>query len=139
MISDIRAYFDARVKDIDPTLIAWEEDLFGNNDQSEVREDKYYNLVIGTNTPTRDGNSHWDNFSVLLDIYAQGERDFISAYDAAYDKAIQIKNCIIDWKNYDGVFNDIEFTLAEPIEDDTNDFSVKMRLNFIVRLNYNFS
>ena len=115
-----------------------EKDLFGNNDQSKPRAEKYYNLIIGVNNGERDGNSHWDNFDVSLDIYAPESSDIIGSFDAVYDKAIQIKNELINWNNYNGVLNDIEFTLAEPLEEETNDNSLKVRLNFIVRLNYNF-
>lgn len=138
MISDIRSYFSTQIALVDPDLIAWETDVFGNNDQSKPRAEKYYNLVIGNNTPERDGNSHWDNYDVTLDIYAPESTDIIGTFDALYNKAIQIKNELINWNNYNGVLNDIEFTLAEPLEEETNDNSLKVRLNFIVRFNYNF-
>ena len=139
MISDIRSYFDTWIKEVDPLVIPWETDLFGNNDQSKPRAEKYYNLVIGNNNPLRDGNSHWDNYNVTLDIFAAETRDVLSSFDAVYDKAIQIKNELINWKNYNDVLNDIEFTLAEPTEEESNDNVIKIRLNFIVRFNYNLS
>lgn len=139
MISDIRAYFDTQIKEVDADLTAWETDLFGNNDQSKPRAEKFYNLIIGNNNPVRDGNSHWDNYDVSLDIFTSESRDLINTFDAVYDKAIQIKNELINWKNYNNVLNDIEFTLAEPLEEETNDNLIKVRLNFIVRLNYNLS
>jgi len=138
MISDIRAYFNEQVIMVDPDLLAYENDLFGNNDTTEPRAEKYYNLVIGVNTPSRDGNSHWDEINTQLTIHSEETTDLIGAFDALYDKAIDIKDCIIDTKNYNQRFNDIEFILLEPIEELTNDNSIKVRLEFIVRRNFTF-
>ena len=136
MIAAIRSYFNTIIQIVDPTLIAWTDDLFGDNDESKPRSDKYYNLIVGTNNPNRDGNSHMDAFDIRLDIFAYEQRDMIKMFDTVYDKAMDIKNQIIFAQNYNDIFNDIEFTLAEPIEDDTNDNSIKIRLNFTVRVNY---
>lgn len=137
-MSEIRNFFDTQIKTIDPLLNAWDQDLFGNNDINKPQAQKYYNLIIGNNNPTRDGNSHWDRFEVFLDIYSGIERDRLSSFDAVYDKSINIKNEIIDEKNYNNILNDVEFVSAEPLEETDNDNSMKIRLNFIVSLNYNF-
>lgn len=134
--STIRTYFNDQITAIDPNLLAWDDDLFGNNDQSKPRADKYYNLIIGTCTGTRDGNSDWEEYDVLLDIFSLENRDILTVFDALYDKAIDIKNQLICRVNYNNILNDIEFLNAEPLEDPTNDNSVKVRLNFTVRFNY---
>lgn len=143
MITDIRSYFDTQIKAVDPDLVAWESDLFGNNDQSEARADKYYNLFIGDLTPSRGGNYHRDVISVTLDIYSGEVRDLYTTFDSLYDKALDIKNCIIDTKNYNtqieaGTWSDIEFTLATPIEEDSNDNSIRIRLEFNIIRNFYF-
>ena len=136
MISDIRSYIDTIILSVDPTMVAWEGDLFGNNDESKPRSEKYYNLIIGNNSPTRESNSFTDNIDISLDIFTYEQRDLIGMFDAVYDKAMDIKNQLTLAQNYNNIFNDIEFTLAEPIESDDNDNSIKIRLNFTVRLNY---
>ena len=136
MIADIRNYFDTIIKTVDPTMIAWGEDLFGNDDESKPRSERYYNLIIGNNSPTREGNSFTDNFDVTLDVFASEQRDKITMFDTVYDLAMNIKSQIVFTQNYNNVFNDVEFTLATPVEDVTNDNSIKIRLNFTVSLNY---
>ena len=139
MISTIRSYFDTQIKVVDPNINAWDEDLFGNNDQSKPRADKYYNLIVGTCTGSRDGNSDWEDYNIFLDIFSLENRDILTAFDAVYDKAIDIKNQLICRANYNNILNDTEFLNAEPLEDPTNDNSVKVRLNFIVRFNYHIN
>lgn len=138
MINDIRKYIDEQIKLVDSELIAWENDLFGNNDQSKPRAEKYYNLAIGNNSPTRDGNSFWDNIEITLDIYSGESRDLIGAFDALYDKALEIKNCIINPEYYlnNYRFNDIEVISMLPNEQLDNDNSLWIRIEFIIRKNY---
>jgi len=136
MISTIRSYFDAQIKVVDSTISAWDEDLFGNNDHSNPIAERYYNLIVGSTNGGRDGNTHWDEHDIKLDIFAVEARDITASFDAVYDKAISIKNQLIHRLNYNNTLNDIEFVSAEPIEDADNDNSVKVRLNFIVRFNY---
>lgn len=141
MITDIRTYFNVQVLAIDPVLLAWDEDLFGNNDDSVTQSEKYYNLSIGTLTPLRDSNSHTDSVPVTLDIWSTVSNDKLVDFDALYDKAIDIKNCIITPLNiYDITYNftDIELVSIEPIEQDTSDNTFKIRLSFIVRNSFKF-
>lgn len=136
MISTLRSYFDTQVKAVDPDVEAWSDDLFGNNDLNKPQSDKYYNLIIGKCLGDRDGNSNWEAYDVSLDIFSLEARDRMTVFDAVYEKAILIKNTLICRLTYVNILNDIEFIDAEPIEDEDNDNSVKIRLNFIVRFNY---
>lgn len=138
MITDIRDYFHQRIIEVDADLLAWESDLFGNNDQSKPRAEKYYNLIVGNNSPSRDGNSYWDNIEVSLEIYTGETTDLITAFNSLYEKAIAIKNAVVCMQNYNNLFSDIEVTLIEPQEQPTNDNSLLVRLEFIVRRNLIF-
>jgi len=138
MITDIRDYFNNRIIEVDPDLLPWENDLFGNNDQSKPRAEKYYNLVVGGNSPSRDGNSYWDNLDVTLDIYSGETTDLINTFNSLYEKAIYIKNKVICMQNYSDLFNDIEVISIEPQEQPTNDNSLLVRLEFTVRRNLVF-
>lgn len=141
MISDIRSYLDVQVKAIDPDLIPWDEDLFGNNDVNNAEIEKYYNVIFGPLTNTRDSNNFTDNVPVQLDIWACLSNDAITDYNTLYDKAILIKNCIIYPVNVNDPlygFNDIELVSIEPIEELTSDKTFKMRLSFIVRNSFKF-
>jgi len=140
-LNDIRTYFNTQIVEIIPNILPWEEDVFGNNDESKPQAEKFYNLVIGDNTPVREDNTFWDTFAITLDLYTLMDRDYITSFDDAYDQAVNVKNEIIFPPNYNGVIilNDITCTNMSPIEDSTNDNAMKISLNFIVRLNYSLS
>lgn len=138
-ISDLRTYFDTQILKIDSTLSPWQEDVFGNNDESKPQAEKYYNLTFGNNIPSREDNNYWDECIIILDLYTLLSTDYISSFDNAYDLAINVKNEIINPINYNAfAFNDITADLIEPIEDVNNDNAMKISLNFTVRINYNF-
>lgn len=139
-ISSIRTYFNDQIIKIDPNVLPWEEDVFGNNDESKPQVEKYYNLVFSDDIPVREDNNFWDAINITLDLYSLLSTDYISGFDSAYDLAINVKNEIINPLNYGSlnVFNDIIATQISPIEDETNDNAMKMRLNFTVRINYSF-
>lgn len=139
MISSIRSYFDARVKAVDSTLNAWDKDLFGNNDLTKNQAYKYYNLIIGVMNSDRDGNGINDSFNIALEIYVSTKRDILSSFDELYDKALLIRNEVIDPKNINNAnFSDILNVLIEPLEEETNDNTLKMRLEFILRKDCRF-
>ncbi len=139
-ITDLRTYFNTQILAVDPDLLPWTEDVFGNNDESKPQAEKYYNLVFGDNTPNREDNNYWDEINVSLDLYGLSGVDYIKTFDNLYDLAINVKNEIIDPVHYGqlDVFNDILANQITPIEDQTNDNAMKMRLNFTVRINYKF-
>ena len=138
MITQIRSYFDSQVKKVDSALNAWNKDLFGNNDLTKNQADKYYNLIIGVLSSERDGNGIIDSFNITLDIYVSSKRDIISAFDELYTKAIAIRNEIIDPQNINANFSDILNNSIEPLEEESNDNTIKMRLEFILRKDCRF-
>lgn len=139
-ISNIRDYFNTQILKIDADLLPWSEDVFGNNDESKAQSEKYYNLVIGLNTPEREDNNYWDELDITLDLYTLMSTDYVTSFDNAYNLAINVKNELINPINYGdmAVFNDILANRISPIEDSTNDNAMKISLNFTVRINYNF-
>jgi len=140
-ISSIRTYFNTQILKIDSTLLPWEEDVFGNNDESKPQAEKYYNLVFLDNLPNREDNNYWDEITVSLDLYALMGNNYTLSFDTLYDLAINVKNEIINPINYGDllVFNDILANQMTPIEDETNDNAMKVQLKFTIRINYNFS
>jgi len=139
MIADIRSYFDTQVKAVDADLNAFSNDVFGNNDLSKNQASKYYNLIIGNMSSERDGNGITDTFEIFLDIYVTSKRDILNAFDGLYDKALAIRNEIIDPQNINSAnFSDIVNLNIEPIEEETNDKTVRMRLEFNLRKDCRF-
>ena len=139
MIADIRSYFDTQVKAVDADLNAFSNDVFGNNDLSKNQASKYYNLIIGNMSSERDGNGITHTFEIFLDIYVTSKRDILNAFDGLYDKALAIRNEIIDPQNINSAnFSDIVNLNIEPIEEETNDKTVRMRLEFNLRKDCRF-
>ena len=74
MISNYRAYFDQQIKVIDPDILPWERDVFGNNDLNQGQATRYYNLFFGLSSLDRDGNGYIINTPVTLDLFASTKR-----------------------------------------------------------------
>jgi hypothetical protein len=139
MITQIRTFFDDKIKDIDSTLNAWDKDLFGNNDLNKSQADKFYNLIIGASTIEKDGQGLSITTSVQLDIYSSFKRDLVTNFDELYDKAYQIMDNIVHPQSYTGLFSDVTASSIEPVEENTNDNSIKMRLQFSLRKDCRFN
>lgn len=139
-ISNIRDYFNTQILKIDADLLPWQDDVFGNNDESKPQSSKYYNLIVGDNIPDREDNTFWDEIDLTLDLYTLMSTDYVTSFDTIYDFAINVKNELINPLNYGdlSVFNDILVNQISPIEDENNDNAMKISLNFTVRINYNF-
>jgi len=133
MITNIRTYFNDRVIECDPDLTAWSDDVFGNNNETKSRAERFYNLIIGNTASFRNGTDHGNDVNVVLELFTSQARDKIAEFDALYDKALMIKNTLIFKQNYNNIFTDIEAGNIEPIEEDGNDNAFKIRLEFIIR------
>ena len=135
MISAISDYFDARVKEIDPDLDRWDEDVTGERETTENIADSYYKLWFGTTAHSRDGNGYVDEIPVFLEIYSSRSNDFVGGFNSVYDKALSIKdNCIApcNAKN-DPDFTDVFAISTLPAELDTNDNTIQVTIEFNVR------
>lgn len=140
MIADIRNFVDVAVKSVDSTLEPYQKDLFGNNDVTKTQAVNNYNLIFGTLDHEKDANGFSQIVPCSLDIYAKAVRDVISSYDSLYTKAIDISHCLVEPSAIDSAsFTDLEFLSIEPIEEETSDNALKMRLSFNVRKDFAFN
>lgn len=140
-VKDIRSYFDQQIVEIDSDIRPWRRDVFNNNPVNKSQAQKFYNLIIGPSTPTRSGNGIWDNFEVKLVLYDTSKRDIQTTYDDLYDKAISIRNniiCYIDVYFDTPKFIDIEPTGITPLEEESNDNTIKVELDFTIRQGFEF-
>ena len=142
MIQDIIDYIKARILEIDPDLIHWEYDVFGNNDDSTAEAEKFYNIIIGELDPNRDGNGLSFTFPVDVTIGQEVGSDFLNGFAGVYDKGIDIGLNIVDPKNiytYNNCqFSDIELIKISPEEQKTNDSVVSCRLQFNLKVERSF-
>ena len=135
MISAIAAYFDARIKEIDPELERWDEDVHGDDEVSENISDSFYKLWFSDITHSREGNGYVDEISVFFEIYSDRSNDKIPEFEAVYDKAISIKdNCIApcNAKN-EADFTDVFAISTVPAPLDTSDNTTRITIEFNVR------
>ena len=137
MIAEIRSYVDSAVKSVDSTLKAYTKDLFGNNDVTKNQAVNNYNLIIGSLTHSDDGEGFNQTIPCTLDLYSKSVRDIKTSFDDLYEKAISVSHCLIDPAEVNGqAFSMVIMQGIEPIEQDTNDNAIKMRLSFIIRTDF---
>lgn len=131
--SEIRAYIDARIAEVDPSLSAWDEDVFGNNDVNAREASKHYNFVMGSMFNERFSNYIDDILPCFIDIWATDSRrsSTLEDFDSLYQKAFNIyKNvtCLKNLKGMEDSFTTIQLVNITPIEEETSDSTFKMRI-----------
>lgn len=137
MITGIRDYIDARVKEVDANLEAWSEDAFGNNDTIGREADYYYNLVFGSLFNERKSNVIDDVLPVFIDIWSTNvsRTDTLVEFDNLYQKAFDIYKsvtCLSKLKGMEDSFTNIDLVSITPIEEETSDSTFKMRIEFSI-------
>lgn len=139
MISELRTYFDTQIKAVDADL-EFIDDPFGDNDIDQVTSERFYKLWFGTTALTREGSFYLEEIPVTVEIYAQRDRDETASFDTVYQKAFDVKNCIVSPTD---VKNQVEWTdifaqSLEPQPLDTDDNTIKVILTFLVRREITF-
>lgn len=141
MISDIRDYFAQQIALVDADIKPWKRDVFNNNDVNKSQAQKFYNLTIGAAAAVRTGNGIYDEFETTLTLYATSKRDIQNTFDELYDKAINVRNniiCNITVYQDFPKFVEIEPVSMTPLEEDSNDNTIKVELLFTVRKGFEF-
>lgn len=142
MIAAIRGYVDQQVKKVIPDIQPWSRDVFGNNDVNRGQARRFYNLVIGATNIVRQGNGNVDETDITLSLYASNKRDIQQAFDDLYDNCLKIRNnitCYAEMYQFDPCLIDFEPISITPIEEDTNDKTIKIEVTFIVRSGVTYS
>lgn len=133
--TSIRTYFNDAVLAIDPDL-AFIDDIFGDDDVSDVTADKYYKLYFGAATFGKAGNHYTEEIPAFLEIFAGRQRDRTAAFDEVYTKALDIKDQLINppIEKSSDYFNELAAISASPEPLPTTDNTIKIVLEFnIVR------
>lgn len=134
-LSDIRTYFNTAILAIDPNLKAWDQDPFGIDDVNDFQAETFYKLYFGTIDLERDGDHYIESIDTTLEIYAPRSRNELDNFDSVLQKAIDIKDCIVNpaTNKASGLFTEIFGTTIEPNPLGEDDKSVKIVLSFDVR------
>ena len=143
--SDIRKYFQERVRAHDPDLKEWKDALVfddANNIPSTLLNTRYH-IEIGSwsSTPAQD-LSVQDQFTVTLTLFKKGYTTPQDALDSLLDEALNVRHELINPKNVetfkeanDSAILAVENTSGSPTEiDASNDNIIKIALEFNVRL-----
>ena len=140
MITELRAYIDARVKAVDANLNAENSQVFGNDNPSKNLSSKYYNLILGNIDNDEDDTSHIETLSFQIDIYVKPTYKAVESFDILYDKARCIRDEIISRVNLGStIFFSIKSEGIEPIQEISNDKAFRMQLSFTCIHKYSLS
>lgn len=136
-ISDVRSYFDARILECDADL-SFLDDAFGDDDIGAAYPEKFYKLWFEDVTSELGDNAYLDSIPVVVELYEPRARDVTASFDTLLDKALDIKNNIMSPTNVktQTAFTDIEPQGVEIVQVDTDDKTMRMRLNFIIRYDF---
>jgi hypothetical protein len=143
--SDIRKYFNERVKAEDNSLKEWKDALVfedASNIPSSILDNRYHiELSNWSSTPAND-TSVEDRFTVVLTIFKKGFTTPQDSLDNLLDKALCIRHGLINPKNVESFkvanssgMDAVENLSGSPGEIDiSNDNIIKIALEFNVRL-----
>lgn len=138
IISAIRSYIKSQVQSVDSNLKE-NKSAFYDGDIGENLIDRSYqieinNIVNNTRTDFRE-----DSIDIVLNIFGFGYRDEIANYDELLDKAICIRNNIINLKNFTGeatIVNAIaNQVVSEKLIGDDNGFKINITFTFDIAYN----
>lgn len=137
MISEIRSYIKSQIAAVDSNLKE-NKSAFYLGDLGENLIDRSYqieinNIVSNTRTDYRE-----DSIDIVVNIFGFGYRDEINNYDELLDKAICIRDNIIDLQNFTGqstiVNAQANQIVSEQLSGDDNGF--KININFTLDIAY---
>lgn len=143
--SDIRKYFNERVKAEDSSLKEWKDALIfedAANIPSSILDNRYHIEISNwTSTPAND-TAVEDRFTVVLTIFKKGFTTPQDSLDNLLDKALCIRHSLINPKNVESfkVINSSQIDAVENLSgstgeiDSSNDNTIKIALEFNVRL-----
>lgn len=139
LISDLRTYFDERIKAVD-ALYEFIDDPFGDDTISENYGDRSYKLWFTGLDRIKAPNNYTDTLQAAVEIYSEECRDNTGAFDTIYTKAIQISDYVVDPTCIETVasITDIQLNSIEPSPVESNDKMVKVVLLFTIRRDFKF-
>lgn len=137
MIDEIRSYFTARIKEVDPDF-KFDGELFGTETASSTQLNRSYSLIIGASAGERLDTSYQRTFSTTVNIFSRSGTNAVADHDKVYCKALDLAaNCEDQLNiNQTGFIKSVLETgiTPEPIAGDDN--SVKFEIQFNVTTYY---
>ena len=134
--TDIRAYFDQQIKQVDANLNLIDDAL---NDEpiNIVETQKGYKLVLGAIEMAFLPNSQTEDITVTLVIYDKPARQEVNSYDILYCKGQDIKDLVVNIREQEAFANknwtQITPVSMTPAQEETDDKLFSMTLEFNIR------
>lgn len=133
-ISQVRTFIKQQIALVDPNLKE-HRDLSDEN-IAQTKLDEHYHIEYGASSDSHDDNCLQTAQSVSVKVFKRGFNNPTSALDVIIDKAHEIRRCITSTAATLGAdmqkVESISLT-PEPI-DETNDNTIKISLEFNIRL-----
>lgn len=133
-ISQVRTFIKKQIALVDPNLKE-HLDLSDENIPQTIL-DEHYHIEYGSSSDSQDDNELQTSQSVTVKLFKRGFNKPITAMDTIIDKAHEIRRCIISTTATlgDDMLKVESISLTpEPI-DETNDNTIKISLEFNIRL-----
>jgi hypothetical protein len=137
MIKEIRDYFRLIIKQIDSELIE-NPSAFYDGDIGETIIDRSYQIELNNISSDYKAEYRMDSMNATVIIFGFGNRDEIANYDDLLDKALCIRDSIIELKNIgnaDYITNITANTItSEKLPSDDSAF--RININFTLETAY---
>jgi len=133
MISETRAYLKSIIRSIDSDLKE-NRSVFYDNDIGETLLDRSYQIELNTVSNLERDDHFLDTLDAQIIIFGIGKNrdDQLENYDDLLDKAVCIRDSIIDLKNFKQQNNIIDIVssavVAEQLPDNDNSFRININL-----------
>jgi hypothetical protein len=137
MIKELRQYIREQIASIDSDLIE-NESAFYDGDIGETTLENTYQIAINNIQNQLRTDYREDALELIVSIFGFGYRNEIEAYDELLDKALCIRDNIIEIANFSGVANIVNIEsigiVSTQLPGDDNGF--KIDINLTVRHAY---
>lgn len=137
MITEIRDYITGQIQGVDSDLIA-NDSVFYDDDIGESLIDRSYQIVLNNIVNDQRADYRRDSLECVVSLFGIGYQEPIAIYDSLLDKALCIRDNIIDIGNFTGVGKIINITsndvTATQLNGDDNAF--KIDINLTIQISY---
>ncbi len=137
MIAETRAYIKSQILNIDSDLLE-NDSAFYDGDIGETIIENTYQIVMNNISSDLRTDFREDSVECVVSIFGYGFQNEVESYDILLDKALFIRNNIIELKNFSMVEKIIDIEAlginATQLSGDNNGF--KIDINLTIRLAY---
>jgi hypothetical protein len=137
MIQELRSYIKSQIAVVDPDMVQ-NDSAFYDDDIGETQIENTYQIVMNTITNQIRTNYREDQIECVVSIFGYGYQNEVDNYDLLLDKAICIRDNIIDLGNFSGFETIVNIVAqditAQQLSGDNNGF--KIDINLTIRTAY---